>query len=152
MERVVQSRSVTRMPQASEGFAVERDIYVEAPPETVFTYFTDPEKMTRWKGSEAQLDPKPGGVYRVTVMPEAIACGEYLVVDPPTRVVFTWGWEGEGQPVPPGTSTVEVTFEPEGKGTRVRLLHTSLPTDEMKVEHTKGWDHYLPRLAEAVSA
>jgi uncharacterized protein YndB with AHSA1/START domain len=131
------------------SFVAERDVYIEATPETVFEFFTDPDKMTLWKGVEAELDPRPGGIYRVSVLPIAIAVGEYVTVEPPHTVVFTWGWEGEGQPVPPGSSTVHISLEREGSGTRLRLRHEGLPSDEMVEQHTDGWNHYLGRLVIA---
>lgn len=65
---------------------------------------------------------------------------------PHSRVVFTWGWEAEGHPIPPGSSTVEISLEPDGQGTLLRLLHRGLPADAL-AEHGHGWDHYLARLA-----
>ncbi len=44
-----------------EGDVLERVVRIAARPETVFSYFTDPKKMTLWKGISAQLDPQPGG-------------------------------------------------------------------------------------------
>jgi uncharacterized protein YndB with AHSA1/START domain len=64
--------------------------------------------------------------------------------------VFTWGWEAEGHPIPPGSSEVEVTLVPDGDGTLVRLVHRGLP-DEAVQQHAEGWDFFLPRLVEAVS-
>ena len=63
-------------------------------------------------------------------------------------VVFTFGWEAEGSPVPPGSTTVEITLIPDGDGTRVRLVQRGLP-DEIRAGSAEGWDHYLPRLAIA---
>ena len=100
-----------------------------------------------WKGTWANLDPRPGGMYRVNVTGTAIARGEYLEVSPVTRVVFTWGWEGKDSAVPPGSSTVEVTLTPDGDGTVVRLLHRGLSA-EAAAEHRQGWTHYLGRLTE----
>jgi uncharacterized protein YndB with AHSA1/START domain len=142
---VAQSRTVT------EGFLAELDITIDASPETVFAFFTDPEKMKLWKGVEAELDPRPGGIYRVHVTREAIASGEYVRVDPPNEVVFTWGWEGDGQPVPPGSSTVTVTLTPTGAGTHLRLSHTGLPSQHMVDQHSDGWGHYLGRLQIAAA-
>jgi uncharacterized protein YndB with AHSA1/START domain len=102
--------------------------------------------MVRWKGIEATLEPRPGGIYRVTINGRAIASGRYLEVVPPRKVVFTWGWEGEGHPLPPGSSRVEITLEPDGDGTLVRLVHSGL-APELQAEHGHGWDHYLARLA-----
>jgi uncharacterized protein YndB with AHSA1/START domain len=76
--------------------------------------------------------------------------GRYLVVDPPRRLVLTWGWEGN-QHLPPGSSTVEITLEPDGEGTIVRLRHTGLPDDELRQQHREGWVRYLDRLSVAAS-
>ena len=144
---MVQSRAVTE----TEGFLAECEVRIDASPETVFEFFTDPEKMKLWKGVEAELDPRPGGIYRVHVLPIAIARGEYVRVERPHTVVFTWGWESEDMPVPPGSSIVHVTLEPDGDGTLLRLRHSNLPSDEMRIEHGKGWDHYLGRLVFAAA-
>jgi uncharacterized protein YndB with AHSA1/START domain len=129
---------------------VEREVRIAARPETIFGFFTDPVRMLRWKGIEAELDPRPGGTYRVQINAQSIARGQYVAVEPHRRVVFTWGWEGEGQPVPPGSSTVEVTLTPDGDGTVLRLIHTGLPA-ELRDVHGHGWDHFLSRLATAAA-
>jgi len=105
--------------------------------------------MKRWKGQDVILEPSPGGRFRARLNDRAIARGEFVEVDPPHRVVFTWGWEGEGHPVQPGSSTVEVTLTPDGDGTLVRLVHSGLPSDEERKNHASGWDHYLSRLVAA---
>ena len=99
------------------------------------------------EGVGVTLDPRPGGVYRVDMNGRDVARGEYLEVVPNRRVVFTWGWEGSS--LPPGSSTVEVTLIPDGDGTIVRLSHMGL-TDEQRVEHAKGWEHFMARLTIAV--
>ncbi len=124
---------------------------IEASPETVFEFFTDPAKMVRWKGRQATLDPRPGGVYRVEIGEHAVAIGEYVEVEPPTRVVFTWGWEGGFAGTPPGSSTVEITLTPDGDGTLVRLVHSGLPSSESAEAHAQGWDQYMARLAIAAT-
>ncbi|MGE3844462.1 MAG: SRPBCC domain-containing protein [Vicinamibacterales bacterium] len=128
---------------------VEREIRIAARPEVVFQYFVDPVKMIEWKGVDAALDARPGGVYRVNVTGREIAVGEYVEVVPYERIVFTWGWE-PGHDIPPGSTTVEVTLTPDGDGTILRLRHSGL-TGEAIMQHTVGWDHFLPRLAEAAS-
>ena len=77
-----------------------------------------------------------------------MARGEFVEIDPPRRVVFTWGWEGMDA-VPPGSSTVEVTFEPDGDATILRLVHRGLPSAEEVQQHSHGWDMYLGRLVVA---
>ena len=85
--------------------AVEREIRIAAAPDVVFEFFVDPAKMLRWKGTTAELDPRPGGLYRVNVTGREVTRGEYVEIVPHSRIVFTWGWEGEGSPVPPGCRT-----------------------------------------------
>ena len=119
-------------------------------PRPSFPFFTDPVKMTLWKGVEADLDPKPGGVYRVNVTGHNIARGEYVEIVPNTRVVFTWEWEGDDSPLAPGSSTVQISLILDGDATVVRLRHTGLAADQQD-GHAEGWEHYLPRLAMAAA-
>ncbi len=132
---------------------VEHEIRIDAPPEAVFAYFTDPAKMVRWMGSEATIDPRPGGICRVKFireLGEAAAIGEFLEVVPYSHVVFTWGWEGDLFAVPPASTRVEVSLVPDGGGTVVRLVHSDLPEEGVQV-HQAGWGHYLERLAVAAA-
>jgi uncharacterized protein YndB with AHSA1/START domain len=125
---------------------VEHEVRVAARPETVFAYFTDPAKMVQWMGVDATLDPRPGGVCRIDVNGEGVMLGEYVQVDPPSRVVFTWGWERDVLSVPPQSTAVEVSFTPDGGETIVHLSHTRLPVGT-DLPHRAGWEHYLERLA-----
>jgi uncharacterized protein YndB with AHSA1/START domain len=135
----------------SEISVVEREIRVEAEPETVFLFFTDPERMVRWLGIGATLDPRPGGVFRVDTITDYSLQGEYVAVEPHNRIVFTWGYGSfpDPNPLPPGSSTVEVDFVPDGEATIVRLRHR-VPA-ELADFHTMGWEHYLGRLAIAAT-
>ncbi len=131
----------------------EHEIRIDARPETVFAYFTDPAKMVRWMGNEATLDPRPGGICRVNMVRDigaAAACGEFVEVVPPSRVVFTWGWERNLFGLPPASTRVEITLLPGGGGTVVRLVHTELPETAVEAHHA-GWSHYLKRLAVAAA-
>jgi uncharacterized protein YndB with AHSA1/START domain len=129
---------------------VEVETRIDAPPEVVFEYFTDPAKHARWMGSSAKLDPRPDGELAVTVPGDHTAWGRYLVVDPPKRLSFTFGWD-DSPDVPPGSSTVEVTFVPDGDGTIVRLRHSGLPNDQQREMHGHGWTLYLGRLSVAAA-
>jgi uncharacterized protein YndB with AHSA1/START domain len=129
---------------------IDREIRIEARPDVVFAYFTDPQKMALWKGVEASLEPRPGGLYRVVIEPGRVARGEFREVVRNQRVVFTWGWEGDAD-LPPGRSTVEVSLTADGDGTIVRLFHRDLPPAARKA-HAEGWDHFLPRLQQAAGA
>ncbi len=110
---------------------VEVSVYIAAQPETVFPYFTVPGRRIQWMGSGATLEPVPAG--------------EFVEVDAPRRVVFTWGWTHD-HAVAPGTTRVVVTLYPENGGTRVVLRHHDLPNEEQGEHHRKGWEFYLGRL------
>ena len=135
---------------AQPNNVVEREIRIAASPETIFPFFTDPEKMMRWKGVDNTLDARPGGMFRVNANGRDVVRGRYLEVTPYTRIVFTWGLEGENSPLPPGSTTVEVSLIPDNKATIVRLRHLDLPSEEQRAFHAAGWDHYVPRLVLVV--
>ena len=127
-----------------------REMMIDATPATIWPFLTEPGKHVEWDGTVAEIDPRPGGVYSVLVAGEFQSAGEYVEVVPMEKVAFTFGWEQEGHPIPPGSTTVEITLHPEGDKTRVRLVHRGLPADAVD-DHTHGWDHYLGRLAMAVA-
>jgi len=131
--------------------AVERELAIDASPEAVWEFLVDPQKATRWMGERATFEPQPGGLYRVEVIPGNTAVGEFVELDPPSRLVFTWGWEpgGVDTRVAPGSSTVEIELVRSGEGTRLRFRHYGLPNEEASQSHAHGWDHYLDRLATA---
>jgi len=136
---------------AETAAAVEIEVRIDASPETVFEFFTDPDKMVQWMGRSHELDPRPGGTFRCDINGREVASGSYQEIDPPRRVVFTWGWESEESLTTPGSSTVEVDLEPAGEQTLVRLTHRDLPGEEQRAAHKHGWDHYTERLAVAAS-
>jgi uncharacterized protein YndB with AHSA1/START domain len=127
-----------------------RDVLVDASPETIWPFLVEPDRHLEWLGTEVDIDPQPGGHYRVLVHGEHPSAGEYLEVVPHERVVFTFGWAAEGHPIPPGSTTIEISLLPEGAKTRVRLTHRGLPDDAVG-DHTEGWDGYLDRLATCVA-
>ena len=125
-----------------------REIVVDATPQTIWPFLVEPERHVEWLGTVADIDPRPGGRYRVLVGGKNQAVGEYVDVVPFERVVFTFGWDQPGNPITPGSTTVEISLLPEGEKTRGRLAHRGLPDDAVG-DHTHGWDHYLDRLATA---
>jgi len=132
--------------------AVEREVEIDASPETVWQFLIEADKLDRWFGNQAWLDPRPGGQYRVDVIDGHVASGEFVELDPPRRLVHTFGWEpkdGQENPVPPGASTIEIELEPSGAGTLLKFRHYGLPGPEAAASHAHGWDHYLARLVIA---
>lgn len=130
-----------------ESRAVEREIDIAASPQTIWELLTDPREAVRWMGLAADFDLRPGGEYRVEVIPGSVARGKFVEIDPPRRLVYTWGWEGgPGSAVPPGTTTVTFELVPRGTGTLLRFRHGDLPGSEAAAKHSHGWEHYLERL------
>ncbi len=139
------------MPNTETMETVEVEVRIAAAPETVFDFLVDPDRFIQWMGRSVELDPRPGGRLHCDVNGRSVASGEYVVVEAPRRVVFTWGWE-PGGPIPaPGMSTVEVLLEPDGDGTRLRLIHSDLPGAESAEKHRHGWEHYTARLTTVAS-
>jgi uncharacterized protein YndB with AHSA1/START domain len=147
--------------------AVEVSVELAAAPDAVFPYFTDPARYVQWMGSEAGLDPAPGGTFRVRMPDGFRAAGTFLQVDPPHLVVFTWGFAdadaaqrskhepnraSTGNPMPPGSTRVTVTLDPtDSGGTRLTLRHDDLPSPDLVEGHRVAWGVYLPRLAVRVA-
>jgi uncharacterized protein (TIGR03086 family) len=113
-------------------------------PDEAFALITEPERLRRWQTVSATVDLRAGGEYRWTVTPGHVAAGTYREVEPGRRIVFGWGWEGDTD-LPPDASTVTVTVEPHGAGSRVTLVHEGL-TEEQTKAHAEGWDHFFERL------
>ena len=143
------------------GTAVEVSVYVAARPEEAFRYFTDPDHYVQWMGSKAELEPVPGGRYRVHMSDGFRAAGTFVALDAPRQLAFTWGFAddeaashvkhepspaGGGSAMPAGSTRVTVTFDAEGDGTRLTLRHDNLPSAQLRDAHQIAWQTYLPRL------
>jgi uncharacterized protein YndB with AHSA1/START domain len=122
------------------------EVLVDASPETIFPFLVDPAKHQLWMGTEVALDPRVGGEFRMLARGHHQGSGEYLEVVPNEKVVFTFGWEEPGHPIPAGSTQVAITLTPQGEKTLVRLIHTGLPEDAVS-DHTNGWSFYLERLS-----
>jgi uncharacterized protein YndB with AHSA1/START domain len=119
----------------------------DAPVERVFEAWTSEEVLRRWlhgmRGWEtptAEVDLRVGGRIRIVMRDasdgaEAGATGEYRVVEPPHRLVFTWVWDD--QPERPQLIELEF-FEREGK-TTVVMTNSSIPSDERWESQQRGW-------------
>jgi uncharacterized protein YndB with AHSA1/START domain len=118
-------------------------VRISATPAEVFPYFTDPELMVQWIGEWADLDAEPGGSFALDINKTPVR-GHYVEIDPPRRVVFTWGVAGNDR-LPPGSTTVEVVLTADQGATVVELFHHDLPADDFP-GHLDGWTDMLARL------
>jgi uncharacterized protein YndB with AHSA1/START domain len=127
-------------------FATSIDI--EASPDFVFDFLVTNDGMTAWMGQWADLDPVVGGRFDVDIAGAPVR-GEFLEIDPPHRVVVSWGFPGSDD-LPPGASTVAFSLTPIPTGTRVDLVHTNLPERHVP-GHSEGWEHFIERLGRVGS-
>ncbi len=132
-------------------------VRVEATPQEVYRYWTEPDLYQQWMGRNVRLDPTPGGEYFVEMGDGFAASGRFAVLDPGRRVEFTWGWaSGAGKAVlageqpddllPPGSTRVVLTLEPTHAGTSLRLEHLDLTDQTLRDNHLLAWETYLDRL------
>ena len=133
-----------------DTLVVRRETHIPAPPAAVFALLTDPDRILRWMGTEAEIDPRPGGLYLVNVTGARCARGTFREVVPVHRLAYSFGWD-DNEEVPPGSSLVEIDLLEQPDGTLLRMTHTGLPTPEQCASHADGWAHYLGRLAVAAT-
>ena len=110
-----------------------REVVIEAKPETIWPFLTESDKHLEWIGA-AEIEERAGGVRRVLVGGKHQSAGELIEIVPNEKVVFTFGWDVKDHPIPPGSTTIEITLHPEGDKTRVRLVHRGLPADAVDLE------------------
>lgn len=122
---------------------IEHVLDIDAAPATVFEMWTTADGLRAWWAVDAEVDARPGGALRVDVDGEHVMIGEFVELDPPHRVRFTFGWNG-GMPAP-GSTDVDVRIEATGSGSRLTLRHHGLPI-EMIESHVRGWQHFLGEL------
>jgi uncharacterized protein YndB with AHSA1/START domain len=127
---------------------LERTIVIDAPPATVFRYFTDSARWAAWWGEGSTIDARPGGRLFVRYPNGAEAAGEVLDLTPPSRIAFTYGYV-KGSPAP-GESRVTITFERAARGTRLRLVHEFVEAAQ-RDHHLQGWRYQLSVFANVVA-
>ena len=120
---------------------------LDAPVERVWRALTDPAALTAWFWPErfdpsVEVELRVGGRYRIAGPGAGIAAGgEYVTVDPPRRLVFTWRWDGD-----PDETLVTVDLSADGAATRLTLVHERFATEAERDDHAKGWSDCLDRL------
>jgi uncharacterized protein YndB with AHSA1/START domain len=125
---------------------VDRTLHVRAPADLLYELLTNADHLVRWMAPSAEVDARVGGTIRWTHANGDSCSGRFVELVPARRIMFTFGWERAEVEVPPGSTTVEITLEPDGDGTRLRLVHRGL-AGPMADAHDGGWANYLARLA-----
>jgi uncharacterized protein YndB with AHSA1/START domain len=72
----------------------------------------------------------------------------YRVIEPPSKLVYTWKWEESAMP----DSTVTVEFHDRGKSTEVVLRHDGLVDPDSRARHEHGWNGCLDNLVTLMKA
>jgi uncharacterized protein YndB with AHSA1/START domain len=138
----------------SETTTIEQTVRIAAPPETVWKFWTEPQRLAEWWATDAEVEAEPGGLFRVVMGEGPVMRGTFVELDPPRRLVFTFGWEGDppAGPLPPGSTRVEVTLTPQEGGTLLLLRHFDMPVHHAP-DHQHGWSYLVgDRLVAAITA
>jgi uncharacterized protein YndB with AHSA1/START domain len=122
---------------------------LSAPVAEVFRWWTEAALVEKWMAPigdvRATLDPRVGGSLHVVMSGQGVVIehtGEFLEIDRPRRLVFTWTSRFTGQQ----PSVVTVELEPDGDdATLVRIVHAELPESAVS-SHRDGWGGMLTRL------
>lgn len=127
---------------------IDYSIRIEAPVEIVFAMLIEADLLTEWMAREAQVDRRPGGVFRWVYENGDVVLGRFIEIEAPSRLVLAYGWEQPAsRAIPPGSTEVEIMLEAEADGaTLLRLVHRGLPPSELE-SHSSGWHFFLGRLA-----
>lgn len=127
------------------------EIYIAAPADRVFQALVDPAQVVKWWGqqgiyqcTEFSSDLRPGGKWRSAGMMGSGSgrfevTGEYLEVDPPRLLSYTWvaSWTGDVK------TTVRWELTPSNQGTFVRSRHCGLAAHPQVAESYRGWSRML---------
>jgi uncharacterized protein YndB with AHSA1/START domain len=137
---------------AGDTVTIEQTVRIAASPATVWTFWTEPARVVEWLGAAADVVAEPGGVFRVELENGVAMRGEFTELDPPRRLVFTFGWEQDtpAGPLAPGSTRVEVILTPDHDHTVLVLRHHDLPVSHA-AEHQKGWSYLVGERLVAVA-
>jgi uncharacterized protein YndB with AHSA1/START domain len=130
---------------------------IAARPSIVFEAMTTAEGVAAWFGPDdlpvvrAEMDARVGGAYRVQFRTldgrDHEACGEFLEVVPPRRIVMSWSWAFGGELEEGGRiSRVEIELRPIADGTELTFTHAALQNEASEKSHAHGWSGALDKL------
>ena len=130
---------------------------IAASRERVFQAWTTPEEIKVWFGPEtctvlaAQIDLRVNGEFCFDISSRERGKlqlrGTYREITPPSKLVYTWRWEGNPE-LALDNSLVTVEFIELGGSTEIRLTHENLPSDEARESHRHGWSGSFDKLAK----
>ncbi|MEZ5354394.1 MAG: SRPBCC domain-containing protein [Bryobacteraceae bacterium] len=131
------------------NISLERTVRIMASRELVFRFFTDSARWAKWWGEGSTVDARVGGKVSIRYPGGVEALGEVLAIDPPERIVFTYGY-ASGKPIPPGSSRVSIRLSDEGGATRLDLTH-EFDDPAVRDQHVQGWRYQLSVFANVAA-
>ncbi len=143
----------------SDGKTLRIERTFQAPAEAVFDAWTSEEVIRRWwqaergwETAEAEVDLRVGGALRVVMRDPAEEAdhgggGHYTEIEPPTRLAFTWIWDGDTR-----RTLIEIDFEETDGATKVTFTHSGLLDEETVRSHEGGWGRILDNLNRTLTA
>jgi uncharacterized protein YndB with AHSA1/START domain len=144
---------------AGDGFVLELEWTLAARREVVYRLLTDADELATWWGPSGftvpaiDFVPAAGRSYRIAMQPPDGELfhlhGEFLEVEPPERLVFTFEWDPPHEDDRP--TTVTLALEDRGSATRLRLDQRTFATGERHALHEAGWTESLQRLEELLA-
>jgi uncharacterized protein YndB with AHSA1/START domain len=131
--------------------AIEREVEFRASPERVWRAITVDDELSAWFGQRTRLDLRPGGLGWVEWAGHGRFPVRVDVLEPPTRLVWSWGDVGDVELAGPSTQ-VEWRLEPLANGgTRLRLRESGFREERSRWANSEGWLSELAELAAYVA-
>ncbi|MEU8221308.1 SRPBCC domain-containing protein [Kribbella sp. NPDC048915] len=130
---------------------VEREVYVDARPEVIWTAVTQPETFARWYAfGGAELDLRPGGRVVLRWDEHGEFRGFVEKLEPGRRFAYRYAVDPGVDPTPANSNLVEFTLTPEGEGTRLLVVESGFENadDEDVAQSTRAWGNALTALSE----
>lgn len=119
--------------------------FVKAPPDEVFTAFTNATALCEWFCNVAQADAHEGGRLYVWWNSGYFASGEFTRLKPFKKIAFTWHGRGE-----PAATRVKITLSSEKGWTKVILEQTGMGDEKIwkpaLLASQRGWKVGLENL------
>ncbi len=129
-------------------YELDRIVTIEAPPEIVFSFFTDNDRWASWWGAGSTVEPRVGGKVQICHPGNVRVSGEVLEIRAPHHLLFTYGYDS-GMPFPAGGSRVRISLDAVETGTRLHLHH-EFPEGFSRDHHVQGWRFQLSLFSNAV--
>jgi uncharacterized protein YndB with AHSA1/START domain len=138
---------------------ITREIFIDAPPPTVWSIVTEPGHMAGWFSDEAVVDLRPGGSMVLTWHGRGTYRGRIETVEPPRTFAFRWLLREGSDPAQDASTLVVMTLVPEGDGTTLRVTESGFaelpwPAEERahySSENGRGWIVELDELRAYVA-